>query len=360
MTAPLAYYNEHDPKAAAWLRELISRGLIADGVVDERSITDVDPDDLEGFTQVHLFAGIGGWSLALRMAGWPDDRPVWTGSCPCQPFSVAGKGKGENDERHLWPEMWRLIAFRRPSVVFGEQVASKAGRGWLAGVCADLEALGYRTGAADLCAAGVGAPHIRQRLYWVAYADKGECGRLTDGEGRERDGEAARWEQGDGEPQSGCNARGLADAVPAGRPERRAGAGDGQASGGGCAGRVGDAGQPGLEGHAGDGGDRDESGRLDALTAGSIAAPGRAGFWSDYSIIPCRDGKARRTQSGIFPLAARIPGGLVSGGDPSVAEANHSAEARVMRLRGYGNAINAYVGAEFLRAYLEVDCANKR
>jgi hypothetical protein len=58
-----AYYNEIDSFAAAWLRELIKAGLIADGEVDERSIADVRPDDLRGFTQCHFFAGIGGWSV---------------------------------------------------------------------------------------------------------------------------------------------------------------------------------------------------------------------------------------------------------------------------------------------------------
>jgi len=79
-----AYYNEFDPKAAAWLRELIKAGLIADGEVDERSIVDVRAVDLRGFRQCHFFAGIGGWSYALRLAGWSDDRAAWTGSCPCQ------------------------------------------------------------------------------------------------------------------------------------------------------------------------------------------------------------------------------------------------------------------------------------
>ena len=89
-----AYYNENDPKAATWLRELIRNGYIANGDVDERSIEDILPNDLAGYTQCHFFAGIGGWSYALRLAGWPDDRAVWTGSCPCQPFSTAGKGGG--------------------------------------------------------------------------------------------------------------------------------------------------------------------------------------------------------------------------------------------------------------------------
>ena len=162
-----AYYNENDPKAAAWLRELIKADLIAPGEVDERSIEDVRPDDLKGFQQCHFFAGIGGWSYALRLAGWEDSREVWTGSCPCQPFSAAGQGKGTADDRHLWPAFYWLISQCSPSVVFGEQVASKDGMAWLAGVQADLEELGYRTAGADLCAAGIGAPHIRQRLWWV-------------------------------------------------------------------------------------------------------------------------------------------------------------------------------------------------
>jgi DNA (cytosine-5)-methyltransferase 1 len=167
-----AYYNEIEPFAAAWLRNLIAAGRIAPGDVDERSIVDVSADDIRDYTQCHFFAGIAGWSLALHLAGWPDDRPVWTGSCPCQPLSSAGRRKGHADERHLWPAFYRLIAERRPPVIAGEQVASKDGREWLAGVRADLEDMDYAFGAADLCAAGVGAPHIRQRLYWVADSNQ--------------------------------------------------------------------------------------------------------------------------------------------------------------------------------------------
>jgi len=162
------YYNEFDPKAAAWLRELIKEGHIPDGWVDERSITDVRPHEVARFTQQHFFAGIGGWSLALRLAGWPDDKPVRTGSCPCQPFSQAGKGLGEKDDRHLWPVFRDLITFGEPTVTFGEQVASPAGRDWLSDVRSDLEGLGYEVGAADLCSAGIGRSHGRARLYWVA------------------------------------------------------------------------------------------------------------------------------------------------------------------------------------------------
>ena len=174
-----AIYN--DTETGPWIGQLMQAGLVMPGHVDTRSIAGLRSEDLAFYTRVHLFAGIGGWDLALQLAGWPDDAEVWTGSCPCQPFSTAGKQKGTTDDRHLWPEMRRLIAERSPTVVFGENVASRAGRAWLAGVRADLEAMGYAVGAADLCAASVGAPHIRQRIYWGAY-------RLghANGEGRTR------------------------------------------------------------------------------------------------------------------------------------------------------------------------------
>lgn len=163
-----AYYNENDPQKAAWLRELIKADVIAPGEVDERSIEDVIPNELAGFTQCHFFAGIGIWSYALRCAEWPDDRAVWTGSCPCQPFSSAGKGEGFDDERHLWPALYHLISIGRPDVFFGEQVASKDGLAWLDLVQDDLEAAAYAVGALNLPACGFGAPHRRQRLFFVA------------------------------------------------------------------------------------------------------------------------------------------------------------------------------------------------
>ena len=166
-----AYYNEIDPYAAAWLKNLIKNGHIADGVVDERSISDVKPEELYEFTQCHFFAGIGVWSHALRSAGWEDSRPVWTGSCPCQPFSGAGTRKGMADERHLWPHWFHLIEECRPPTIFGEQVASKDGLGWIDLVQADMEGSDYAIGAFDLCSAGFGAPHIRQRLWFVADTD---------------------------------------------------------------------------------------------------------------------------------------------------------------------------------------------
>lgn len=167
-----AYYNEIDPYAAQWLRNLIAAGRIAPGDVDERSIEDVHPDDLKPYTQCHFFAGVGVWSYALRRAGWPDDRPVWTGSCPCQPFSEAGSQLGFADERHLWPAWHHLIRERQPSEIFGEQVAAKAGLGWIDLVQSDLEGEGYAIGRVDICSAGAGSENGRQRLYFVANANR--------------------------------------------------------------------------------------------------------------------------------------------------------------------------------------------
>lgn len=166
----LNYLNEFDPVASAWLRELRDAGLIPPCDIDTRSIEDVKPNDLRGYTQCHFFAGISGWPLALQLAGWPADRPIWTGSCPCQPFSAAGKGDGFADERHLWPAWYWLIEQCRPAVVVGEQVASAAVGPWIDLVLTDLEALGYASGAYAGPAAGVGAKHVRQRSYWAALA----------------------------------------------------------------------------------------------------------------------------------------------------------------------------------------------
>ena len=271
-----AYYNEHDPFAAAWLRNLIAGGHIAPGDVDERDIRDVRPDDLRDYAQCHFFAGIGGWSYALRLAGWPDDEPVWTGSCPCQPFSSAGRRGGTSDERHLWPHWFHLINVCRPPIVFGEQVASKDGLAWLDLVSADLEGAAYAVGAADLCAAGVGAPHIRQRLWFVADADGGRAsaerkqrggqqrqqpkdGRLVLVADTERDGRIIRCRTGGLDRAQAADGSLLVDAASK---------------------------QVGLPGRA-------------RLTGGPYP-------WSPADWLPCRDGKARPVE----PIAQQMVDGL--------------------------------------------------
>lgn len=322
-----AYYNEIDPFAAAWLRELIDAGLIAPGIVDERSIEDVTPNDLKLFTQCHFFAGIGGWSHALRLAGWPDDRPAWTGSAPCQPFSVAGKGDGFADDRHLWPAFYWLIQQCRPAIVFGEQIASKDGIEWWDVVATDLENATYACTAFDIPAAGVGAFHRRQRLYWVADAISLSRRGGSDGdtagndgalqvEGRGLSGELADTpEQGRGTWRAG-EAGNEPGAVE--RFERLCAAGVAQ----GDASSTGLAGRPCLSGNDGQ-----------ELTAAQRTGSGS--FWGDAEWIACIDGKARPTKPGLFPLAARVPN-------------------RVGTLRGAGNAIVPQVAAEFIKAYMEI------
>lgn len=167
MSRARSYYNESNPKVAAWLRELIADGLIATGDVDDRDIRKVRADDFKGYTQCHFFAGIGGWSLALRIAGWPDDRPVWTGSCPCQDFSHCGKQAGFEGDRDLWPAWFRLIRKRKPDGIFGEQVDDSPE--WWDRAAADLESIRYAAGSVHLSARAAGAKHERCRLYFFAH-----------------------------------------------------------------------------------------------------------------------------------------------------------------------------------------------
>lgn len=164
------YYNEWSRFAAAWIRVMQNLGELPIGWVDERSITDVSADDIARFKHVHLYAGIGGWALAARMAGWPNNVPLMTASLPCQPFSIAGKKMREADERHLWPATVALIEQLEPPIVVGEQTASKDGETWLAVVLDQMEALGYRVAAVDWPGCCVGSPQRRNRLYWLAYA----------------------------------------------------------------------------------------------------------------------------------------------------------------------------------------------
>jgi DNA (cytosine-5)-methyltransferase 1 len=287
------YYNEFDPYAAQWLRNLIDAGHIAKGDVDTRSIKDVNASELVGYVQCHFFAGLGGWSHALRLAGWPDDRPVWTGSCPCQPFSAAGTQKGTADDRHLWPVWFNLIRECRPGVVFGEQVEAAINHGWLDLVQSDLESEGYACGAAGIPAAGVGAPHIRQRLWFVADATskRGDKRFELESYGRaneaKQDGLGGKFSQLADHLDTRLQGR-----LPRGAHEER----------------------------------QDQPRR--------IGCGGAVNFWADCDWLPCRDGKARPVEPGTFPLA-------------------HGVSGRVGRLRAYGNAIVPQVAQVFIEAYLE-------
>jgi len=162
------YYNEFNPFAADWIRRLIAAGAIPAGEVDTRPIQEVSPEEVRGFDQCHFFAGIGVWAYALQLARWPDDLRIWTGSCPCQPHSRAGKKRRHEDPRDLWPDWYRLIDVCRPAVVVGEQVSGADGYTWLDRVSPDVEATGYAIGTLDIPAASVGSPQERARLYFIA------------------------------------------------------------------------------------------------------------------------------------------------------------------------------------------------
>ena len=296
----MVYYNENDPKTVLWLQELIKQGCIADGEVDSRSIVDVQSSDLVGFAQCHFFAGVGGWSYALRLAGWSDEQPVWTGSCPCQPFSSAGKQKGFKDPRHLWPEWYRLIAQCRPPIIFGEQVATALS--WFDLVSGDLENEDYAVGAAIVGAHSVGAPHIRQRLYFVAESN----GTVSSDQRLQR---IRRLMQPEEDEATGE----LADS-------NRSRRGSGRSS---------------------EAGNRSDTPRIKSsglrLEGRCLSERERANErspWASSNAVWCRDGKFRPVEPGSFPLAHGVP-------------------ARVGRLRGYGNAIVPQVAAAFIQAYCE-------
>jgi DNA (cytosine-5)-methyltransferase 1 len=329
------YYNEFDPFAAAWLRELIKDGRIPQGEVDERSIIEVEGSDLKGFTQCHFFAGIGGWSYALQLAGWESTRPVWTGSPPCQPFSTAGNRKGQDDERHLWPHFFSLIRECKPATVFGEQVAAAIRTEWFDDLQSDMENEGYATAMAVLPACSVGAPHKRERLFFVAHSSSqrqqgsGELRRPINPEA-DADREISRAEHDGSQHSALANS---IDTGSQGRQEARRELSEHESRQGSqiwddtgsdsTASPLGNAECDGLNGS--------EIGR----GTGESKAEGWMCEHQGSSAILCRDGKTRQipTEPALFPLANGIPN-------------------RVGLLRGAGNAIVPQVAAEVIKAVM--------
>lgn len=330
-----AYYNEIDPAAAHILRAQIAAGVIAPGDIDTRSIKEVSPDDLRGYAQCHFFAGGGLWSVAARLAGWPDDRPLWTGSCPCQPFSAAGKGLGTDDPRHLWPDFYRLIRALRPPIVMGEQVARAAGYGWFDGVRTDLANEGFASRTVDFPACSVDAPHQRNRLYWIAVEQPASIGR---GEGRS---EHEFWSRRS--TVASADAFGsLADADGRGCRSPRQRGSMGKVSLGTALGeralaqRNSDGGiLPDDDGGGRAGREESALGQPFERTASKRPLLRNGTYWSDAEWIVCHDDKARRAQSGIRFLVDGLPG-------------------RVDLWRVGGNAIVPEAAAEVIAAFMDV------
>lgn len=289
-----ALYNEIDPHAAAVLRNLIDAGEIPSGVVDERSIVDLEADYVRRFTQVHFFAGIGGHAAVLRRVGWRDDRPVWTGSPPCQGFSRAGKKLGFDDARHLWPHLANLIRVCRPPVFFGEQ--SPDSPPWQRLVQGDLEGMDYAVGSAIIEAASAGAEHRRARFLFVAdrndeprRLEQQLAGRRPEGPRDESDWSPLGHDAGDDERRPGI------PRSTGSRAHRGPGAGDG------------------LE-------------------------------WAVDN-----KGKARRVAPGICMLAHGVSGKV----DRRDAAGEVSFYSRVDALKGFGNAIDLRPMSQFVAACME-------
>jgi len=393
------YYSDNDPKICAWVKELISAKLVPDGDVDCRSIEEIKPDEIKNFAQHHFFCGILGWPLALRLAGWPADRPVWTASLPCQSFSKAGQRRGFKDARgQLWFPFFELVRQCRPECIFGEQVAEAIRFGWLDRVQTDLEKEGYACGAVVLGAHSVSAPHIRPRLFWVAVSSSarrsgrqdagasvghesqgprsiepernGDVGRLVLANGARREqGQPSAETSGHGgaaEPASGSG--GLAESGRAGdergmRPaeaHEASGAAQGKArererrrtdfGGGGESGGLADNSSTRLEEpHI-------ESARQERASAERDGA----NFWNDFDIIPCADGKARRVPKSGFQLGLDdgLSADLDAGwrqSDGSIHPLAKGVKNRVALLRGTGNSIVPHLAAEFIRAFMETE-----
>ncbi|MBS0202309.1 MAG: DNA cytosine methyltransferase [Planctomycetes bacterium] len=346
-------------------------GEIPTSFVDSRSIKDVDADYVRGFRQCHFFAGIGGWPLAFALAGIPDWLNTWSGSCPCQPYSTAGKGKAQADPRHLWPVWFPLIRECRPQYVFGEQVSAAIGHGWLDGVFADMEAAGYTGGACVLGAHSKRAPHIRQRVWW-GFKRNGGVSNLSGsrlaraGQGAATDGHGA-----DSVPQRGFA---LGESAGSGGLQHATGQGlerrdiiRGVYSGATCSPQ---GQEPFISGddlswprNSNGGGQWGEGSSIKQVRPDSSDA------WSDYTIAEFRDGKRRRVGRGVQCLADGIPfrskdprmGYLLTrlrgmGHDSKAARRilDAARSNRTGRLKCYGNAIIPQVAAVFIQVFMEV------
>jgi len=318
-----------------------------------------------------LFSGIGGFALACRMVGgietvgfcerepyaqrvlkkhWPDvpicndihemkgneygTVDLLTGGFPCQPYSLAGERRGNEDDRALWPQMLRVISEARPAWVLGENVPGIITLA-LDGVLADLEAQGYACETLCIPACGVDAWHRRERVWIVAHADKGDCGTGRHGwqypAGQGPHNESARPDEGaepmadtTGGENDGRERRDVAEASGCGRR------GNASADSGGQDVALSD----GINGRSGTG---RKNGAETRHAGQAIPDTGRGNGEGPGAVICGRSESARWIT------------------EPDVGRVAHGIPNRVDRLKGLGNAIVPQVAAEIIAAMKRVD-----
>lgn len=203
------------------------------------------------------------WDNVLTFVGarWQGVVDTIIAGYPCQPFSAAGKRDGENDERHLWPDIARIIQEVRPRYVFLENVAGHVSLG-LDTVLGDLRRMGFKVAAGLFSAAETGATHKRERLFILAYSESGGCGERGQEGHTRRIGHSDSSDAGLADPGSGQLSQ----------PRRGSEGRNGSGSAGPQRG-LGDAGGAGLEGREQPEAHRDGDG---PGAHGPTAEPGRA------------------------------------------------------------------------------------
>ena len=341
-------------------------------------------------THLDLFSGIGGFALAAKWNGyrtlafcdnepyaqavlkkhWPDvpchqdirevrgelyaGVTLLTGGFPCQPFSVAGKQRGKDDNRYLWPEMLRVIREAKPTWIIGENVAGIVNLA-LDQVCTDLEAEGYEVEPIIIPACAVDAPHRRDRVWIVAHSKLHGNQRTQRGINAEADcaeesfgtKDCSTWESvGTGEQQRRETEQRHDDVANAiSHAERSA---HGEAAGGGQRGR-------------------EEQSECQRNQVGGNPANSSEDV-SDTII----EGRQGRVQGGESERRENIQGHSGCGRsvreqseqatwlpEPNVGRVAHGIPNRVHRLKGLGNAIVPQVASEIIRCINKVMEDNK-
>jgi len=331
-------------------------------------------------THGSLFAGIGGFDLGFQWAGiktlwdveidpycqkvlrknFPDTEifsdvkevgknnlspvDIISGGFPCQPWSVAGKQGGTADDRNLWPEMLRVIRELRPRWVVAENVPNLDTMGYLDVAIDDLESIGYEVRPIEIPAAGVGAPHLRRRIWIVAYAQQTRW--RSSAKGRDvANRDNTRGQEATGRPQI-CGQHGeqgvMADTRSMGIHQRRQHGNVGQQGGQ----------SPGVRG--------------DGLSSGERAEGSALANSEGQRLNNGNDSELQRPRPGeINPSAS--PGSHSRGlearwwsVEPNIRRVASRVPSRVDRLKGLGNAIVPQIAEIIGRLIVEINSSLER